>query len=455
MADLTRREARGMSGMKRWLALGVSALAAFWLVPAHASASTLTDCLAQQHVCVASDGRGLISQSQEADLERQIAGDPIYLVVAAPGSSGYNSAMNQIIGALSGHPQFTVGFLDSQRKHFGAYNKGMLPSGGAADIATSVVKQHQGDQDIFAALTDFVTDVQHEAGSGSGSGSAGAAASAPSHALRNVLIIVGVIAVVAALGFFFIARPVRRRRQQELKEAKLAAQDDLIALSTRLTDQDTDVAVRSNPEAAEEQAAALGAYERGTAALDAAKRAQDMGAVSRAIAEGQYHLASAEALAAGRPRPERRPSCFFDPRHGMSVTDAYWTPPDGGPGRLVPVCSADAHKLERGIEPEMRKVEVQGAPVNYVNAGFAPGYWGGYGFGPGLFTGFLLGEVLWPPVVYTDGYPGGGDYGGGDFGGSNGGDFGGGDFGGGDYGGGDFGGGDFGGGDFGGGGDFS
>jgi uncharacterized membrane protein YgcG len=439
--------------MKRWLALGVSALAAFWLVPAHASASTLTDCLAQQHVCVASDGRGLISQSQEADLERQIGGDPIYLVVAASGSSGYNSAMNQIIGALSGHPQFTVGFLDSQRKHFGAYNKGMLPSGGAADIATSVVKQHQGDQDIFAALTDFVTDVQREASSGSssGSGPAGAPAGAPSHTLRNVLIVVGVIAVVAALGIFFIGRPIRRRRQQELKEAKLAAQDDLIALSTRLTDQDTDVAVRSNPEAAQEQAAALSAYERGTAALDAARRVQDMGAVSRAIAEGQYHLASAEALAAGQPRPERRPSCFFDPRHGMSVTDAYWTPPDGGPGRLVPVCSADAHKLERGIEPEMRKVEVHGTPVNYVNAGFAPAYWGGYGFGPGLFTGFLLGELLSPSVVYADGYPGGGDYGGGDFGSGDGG----GDFGGGDFGGGDYGGGDFGGGDFGGGGDFS
>ena len=44
----------------------------------------------------------------------------------------------------------------------------------------------------------------------------------------------------------------------------------------------------------------------------------------------------------------------------MSVTDAYWAPPDGGPGRTVPVCSADAHKLERGIEPEMRKVEADG-----------------------------------------------------------------------------------------------
>jgi uncharacterized membrane protein YgcG len=444
--------------MKRWLALVVGVLAAFWLVPAHASASTLTDCLAQQHVCVSSDGRGLISQAQEADLERQIGGDPIYLVVAPSGSSGYDSAMNQIISALSGHPQFTVGFLDSRQKHFGAYNKGMLPAGGAADIATSVVKQHQADQDIFAALTDFVTDVQREASSGSGSspGPAGAAASAPSHALRNVLITVGAIAVVAALGFFLIARPIRQRRQRELKDAKLAAQDDLIALSTRLTDQDTDVSIRSNPEAAEEQAAALSAYERGTAALDAAKRAQDMGAVSRAIAEGQYHLACAEALAAGQPRPDRRPSCFFDPRHGMSVTDAYWTPPDGGPGRDVPVCSACAHKLERGIEPEMRKVEAGGGRVSYVNAGFAPAYWGGYGFGPGLFTGFLLGEILAPPVVYADGYPGGGDVGGGDFGGGDGGgDFGGGDFGGGDLSGGDFGGGDFGGGDFGGGGDFS
>ena len=76
--------------------------------------------------------------------------------------------MNQIISALNGHPQFTVGFLDSQQRHFGAYSKGMLPSGGAADIATRVVEQHRADQNVFAALTDFVDDVQHEAGSGLG-----------------------------------------------------------------------------------------------------------------------------------------------------------------------------------------------------------------------------------------------------------------------------------------------
>jgi hypothetical protein len=126
----------------------------------------------------------------------------------------------------------------------------------------------------------------------------------------------------------------------------------------------------------------------------------------------------------------------------------------------VPACADDARKVEQGIEPDMRQVEVRGAPVNYVNAGFAPAYWGGYGLLPGMFTGFLLGEALSGGFGYPGGYFGEG-YGDGDFGDGdpgNGGDYGGGDFGGGDFGGGDFGGGggDFGGGDFGGGGgDFS
>jgi uncharacterized membrane protein YgcG len=438
---LTRGAARPLTGQQahgkaRRLALGVSTLAALLLFPlllspAPASASTLPDCLARQHVCVTGNGRGLVSEGRQSQLEQQIGGDPIYLVVAPSGSSGYRGTMNQIIGTLNRHPPFTVGFLDSRLRHFGAYSNGVLPAGGAAGIATRVVEQHRADQDIGAALTDFVTGVQREAGSGS----AGAAASAPSHALRNAAITVGAIAVVAALGFFLIARPVRRRRERELKEAKLAAQDDLIALSTGVTDRDADVAIRSNPEAAEEQAAALSAYERGTAALDAARRPRDMGAVSRAIAEGQYHLACAEALAAGQPRPDRRPSCFFDPRHGMSVSDVHWTPAEGGPVRTVPACSACAHKVEQGIEPDMRKVEADGAPVSYVNAGFAPAYWGGFGFGPGLFTGFLLGQALAPHAFFggdyspTDGDSGGGDFGGGDFGGG----FGGGDFGGGDF----------------------
>ena len=412
--------------MKRLLGLVAGVLAVLLLVPAQASASALTDCVARQEVCVAGDGRSLISRAQQAKLERLIGGDPIYLVVAPSGPSGYNSSMNEIIAALSGHDRFTVGFLDTRLRHFGAHNSGMLPAHGAAGIATRVVQQHQADQDVLAALTAFVTDVKQHAEPGSG----GAAAGPASHALRNLLITLGIIAAIASLGFFVIWRPIRKRREHELGEAKVAAQDDLIALSDRLTDSRADVSVsnQDNRDAAEEQRAALAAYERGTTALDAATRVKDMGAVSRAIAEGQYHLACADACAAGQPRPERRPSCFFDPRHGMSVRDVYWTPSSGGAGRTVPACSACAHKVDRGIEPEMRNVEVNGAPVSYVNAGFAPAYWGGFGFGPGLFTGFLLGQAFAPHAFFAPG----GDFGGGEYGG---GDFGGGDFGGGDFGG--------------------
>jgi hypothetical protein len=435
--------------MKRSLLFGVSLLAGLlFMAPAAASASsasTLAGCLANQHVCVSGTGRSLISQAQEAQLARQIGGDDIYLVVAASGPAGYNNAMNQIIRTLNGHSQFTVGFLDTRLGHFGAYNKGMLPAHGAADIASQVVQQHQSDP--YAALTAFVSDVK------TGTVPAGTGASSGAGALTGVLAAAGIIVVLGLLGFFLVARPIRRRRQQELKDARLAAQDDLIALSAGITDHGADLAIQSNQEAAEEQAAALTAYERGTTALDTARHPREMGRVSRLIAEGQYHLACAEALAAGKPRPDRRSSCFFDPRHGMSVRDVYWTPADGGPGREVPACSACAHKVDQGIEPQVRTVEVAGDRVSYLNAGFAPAYWGGYGFLPGMFAGFFLGELLTPNMGWGGGYwdggygPGGGDFGGGDFGG---GDFDGGD--GGDFGGGDFGGGDFGGGDFGGGG---
>ena len=163
---LTGQQARGRT---RWLALGVSTLAALLLFPlllspSPASASTLPDCLARQHVCVTGDGRSLVSEGQQSQLEQQIGGDGIYVVVAPSGPTGYSGTMNQIIAALSRHPQFTVGFLDSRLKHFGAYSKGMLPSGGAAETATRAVDQHRADQNVFAALTDFVTDVQDQAG---------------------------------------------------------------------------------------------------------------------------------------------------------------------------------------------------------------------------------------------------------------------------------------------------
>jgi hypothetical protein len=431
--------------VRRLLVFLIAVLAVAGLSSRPASASTLSECLAKQHVCVASEARGLISQSQQDQLERQIGTDDIYLVAAASGSSGYNAAMDQIISMLSSEKkQFVVGYLDSRLKHFGAFNQGVLPPGGAASIATTVVDQHKADQDVFAAMQDFVRDVQQQAGAASGTEATPAPAS---HGLRNALIVIGVILLVVLLGGFLIWRPRRMRQQRELTEAKAAAQDDLIALSSRITDHQNDVSIQSSPEAITEQEAALAAYERGTKALDAARRPVDMRAVSRAIAEGQYRLACAEALANGQPKPGRRPMCFFDPRHGMSVADVSWAPPDGGPSRMVPACVDCERKVDQGLQPDMRTVQdSSGSRVVYVNSGFAPAYWGGFGYGGAMLGGFLLGEALAsPPVFVTNEYFGGPAY-------ADGGDnFGGGDFGGGDnFGGGDFGGGgdNFGGGDF-------
>ena len=227
-------------------------------------------------------------------------------------------------------------------------------------------------------------------------------------------------------------------------EVRAAAQEDLLALAEDIRAHDLDVELPgASAEAKEDYARALAMYERADRALDRAREPADLEEVTAAIEEGRFAMASAKARLAGQAPPERRPPCFFDPRHGPSSRDVEWAPPWGAP-RLVPACEADAQRVERGVEPAAREVMVGGRPTPYWNAPPAYGPWaGGFfsGFG-GLFPGLLLGSMLGGalgPHVYMDNGEG---FGGGHFGA---GEFGGGAFGGGDFGGGDFGGGDFGG----------
>ncbi|MGZ4403106.1 MAG: hypothetical protein ACXVRI_09715, partial [Gaiellaceae bacterium] len=178
-------------------------------------------------------------------------------------------------------------------------------------------------------------------------------------------------------------------------------------------------------------------------------------AVTSALEEGRWHMSSAEALLERRNPPERRPPCFFDPRHGPSTRDVEWTPPGGTP-RKVPACEADAQAVERGTQPASREVMAGGRMVPYWSAPpyfgpWAGGYFmpfGGTGFLSGLFVGELLGGAFggwgygsWGGAGTAGGFGNwndGGGGGGSDFGGGM--SFGGGDFGGGGGGGG---GGDF------------
>jgi hypothetical protein len=320
-----------------------------------------------------------------------------------------------------------------------------LPAGDTRRAIDAAVDVRAGEG-LEAILLDFADRMgavrageaapEDESGDGGGDGS-------------GALILLG----VGALGAGAVAVSRRRRRQAaaaELTEAKDNVRDDLVLLGDQIRALDLDMQMpNADPAAKEDYALAVERYQEADDAWEVAKRPEDLEPVGRALEEGRWAMASAQARLEGREPPEHRAPCFFDPRHGPSSREVEWSPPYGAP-RLVPACEADAQMVERGEEPAPREVVMGGQRTPYWNAGpayapYAGGVFGGFGgLFPGILIGSMLGGAMFPPIGY-------GDYSGGDMGG---GDFGGGGFGGGDFGGGGFGGGDFGGGGGFGGGDF-
>jgi hypothetical protein len=246
------------------------------------------------------------------------------------------------------------------------------------------------------------------------------------------------------------------RREREWDEVRATAQDDLVALGEDIRALDVDIAMPGvTPDAKERYDQALQAYQRASQIFDRAKQPEDLAPVSETLEEGRFAMSYAKALLEGRPPPERRAPCFFDPRHGPSTEDVEWAPPGGSP-RPVPACAADATRIRDGFAPHGRQVAVNGRPTDYWNAPrhFGPmmgGYFNGFG-GGSLLSALLVGSALGAGLGFGEEIFGDGD---GDGDGGDGGDGDGGDGGGwgdgGDGGdGGGFGGdgGDFGGGDF-------
>jgi hypothetical protein len=300
------------------------------------------------------------------------------------------------------------------------------PGTDVAQAADAAIRAHRGDPQ--ATLDDFVDRVEGKSPD-PGSGGIGAGA-------------VVLLVLVAGAGALLLTSRRRRRRREadELAEVRETARDDLVALGDDVRALDLDVQMPgSDPAAREDYARAVEAYDRANRVFETARRPEDLAPASAALEEGRWAMSSARARLEGRPPPERRPPCFFDPRHGPSSRDVEWAPPGGTP-RPVPACEADAQRVERGEEPRTR--QVGGVPYWDAGPAYAP-FYGGF-FGGGFLPGLLVGEMLggWGSPTYIDtgdtgGDGGGDDWGGGDFGGG-GDDFGGGDFGGGDFGGGDF-----------------
>ncbi|MGW2463340.1 hypothetical protein ACWC2M_30720 [Streptomyces sp. NPDC001761] len=330
----------------------------------------------------------------------------------------------------------------------------------SATARQNLVGSVQGE-DAKAQLTDFTDRALANMGGHAPRSWGGSAAGGGS---TTALITTAAVLVAAGGGAYALVRRNRRRREDEQRAAldrlRVVVDEDITAFGEELDRLDfhpseagADDTMRADYERA------LDAYETAKQRMAAARRPEDVRSVTEAVEDGRFSLAQLAARREGRPLPERRPPCFFDPRHGPSVTDATWTPPGGAP-REVPVCAADATRLADGRDPVIREVDTDYGRRPYWDAGPAYGPWAGGYFGggllPGLLVGTLLGSVMATPSYAADYGTGYGDFGGGDFGAGvyEGGDVSGTDFDPGDFGGGFGDGGGFdgggGGGDFGG-----
>ncbi len=278
------------------------------------------------------------------------------------------------------------------------------------------------------------------------------------------LVVVGGLLVAGGAGAYTLVRRNRKRKEEREREAveklRVVVDEDITAFGEELDRLDfhpgeagADDAMRAEYEKA------LDAYDGAKQIMGRVRHPDEVRGVTRALEDGRFALAVLAARREGRPLPERRAPCFFDPRHGPSTDDADWAPA-GGAVRTVPVCAADAVRLRQGRDPLVRTVDTEHGPRPYYDAGPVYGPWAGGYFGggilPGLLVGTMLGSMMATPAYasdfggYESGYGGydGGDVSGADFDASG---FGGGDFGGGggfDGGGGGFDGGFDGGGGF-------
>jgi hypothetical protein len=209
-----------------------------------------------------------------------------------------------------------------------------------------------------------------------------------------VLLAAAAVAVVAVVKAN--QRKALERKERELEPVRKFAFEDVTALGEELQLLDIEMAGRelSAGEHADYQRA-LDAYESAKRAADKITEPEHVKGVTEILEDGKYAMACVRARVAGEPLPTRRPPCFFDPRHGLSVEDVPYTPP-GGTQRDVPACLLDAERVRAGAEPDIRKVMVGNRRVPYFQGGrayqpYAAGYFGGFGPMDWMFMGLLFG----------------------------------------------------------------
>jgi hypothetical protein len=210
------------------------------------------------------------------------------------------------------------------------------------------------------------------------------------------LILLAVGAVIVGAVVKGNQRKALERKQAELEPVRKLAFEDVTALGEELQQLDLDLAGHQlDPGQNADYQRALDAYESAKTAADRISQPEDVKHVTEILEDGRYAMACVRARVSGEPLPARRPPCFFDPRHGLSVEDVSYAPPGGAP-RDVPACALDAERVRAGAEPDIRKVMVGSQRVPYWQGGrayqpYAQGYFGGFGMMDMMFMGMLFG----------------------------------------------------------------
>lgn len=400
--------------------------------------------LRSQPVYVDDGARDRLSASEQDTLSKTIAakGEPVYLVVL-PDDSAYNkrTVLSDIREATGRAGVYGVLLGDD----FGASSdRALMPGSQAQNLAQQA--ERQSGPVGYTALSTFADNAADTIGNG-GSGSAGTGqpqGTGTGGLVLGILLLAGLATAV-----FFVARSSIRDRKEaaaDLRRVKATVDEDVTSYGEELDRLDFDPAApgaasdEENEALVTEYGEALDAYEEAKRAMDKVRSPRDVEAVTSALEGGRFAVATLRARRAGEPLPERRAPCFFDPRHGPSVENRRWSP-GYGERRDIPVCAADAARLDDGEQPVPREVETATGRRPYWEAGPAYGPWaGGFygGFGGSLMSGMLIGTLLGSSMSTGTAWAGDGGTGGDGFGNSGmdgGGGFGGG-FDGGGFGGG-------------------
>jgi hypothetical protein len=216
--------------------------------------------------------------------------------------------------------------------------------------------------------------------------------------LLTLVVIAGIIAAVVVVTSRRSKARALERKEAELAPVRKLTFEDVTALGEQLQALDLDLAGRElTPGENADYQRALDSYESAKTAADAMTQPDDVRHVTQILDDGRYAIACVRARVAGEPLPTRRPACFFDPRHGLSVTDVMWAPPGGAP-RDVPACALDAERVQAGADPDSRMVMAGAQRVPYYQAGgayrpYAQGYFGAFGPMEIMFAGLLFGGL--------------------------------------------------------------